>query len=90
MGTKIRLVKGQPDHDYPEGVEPVRGEDGKAVPLAAGVAIEVDDGLAGKPPSGTPGNKTYDPGSGLLAQTDKWEPAPKSASPVTSDEKGDN
>lgn len=69
----VRLVKGQPDHHYPEGVEPVRDEKGKVVPLAAGVPIEVDDEIA----------------KGLLAQNDKWERAPKSARPVTSDDDKD-
>ena len=90
MSTKIRLVKGQPEHHYPEGVEPVRDDAGKVVPLEPGVAIEVSDELAGKPPSGSPGNKTYDPGSGLLAQVDKWETAPKSSTPATSDTKDDD
>jgi hypothetical protein len=37
-----------------------------------GVPVSVPDDVAGRAPSGTPGEEGYDPGSGLLAQTDNW------------------
>lgn len=80
--TKVRLSKDAPAQKHVDGVEPVRNDEGEALPVQPGDVIEVDAEIAGKEPSGTPGNKTYDPGSGLLAQTDKWEPGPKTVAPV--------
>lgn len=34
--------------------------------------VDVPDELAGRPPSGVPFDEDYDPGEGLLAQTDSW------------------
>lgn len=40
-----------------------------------GETVELYPALAGRPPSGTPGDEGYDPGAGLLAQVDTWKPA---------------
>lgn len=41
--------------------------------LEPGEVFETTDEVAGKPPKGTPGEKGYHPGSGLLAQVDNYE-----------------
>lgn len=74
---KVRLKQGTVRH-LP-GVD-LLDDNGDALTVEAGTVIDVPDEIAGKPPKGEPGNKTYDPGSGLLAQTDVWETGPKSAS----------
>lgn len=45
--------------------------------VAAGEVVEVSAAHAGKAPSGTPDTDGYDPGQGLLAQVDNWQPATK-------------
>ena len=40
-----------------------------------GIPVAVPDGLAGRPPSGD------DPGAGLLAQPDNWQPAATATPP---------
>jgi hypothetical protein len=35
-------------------------------------SIDVPDELAGREPSGEPGDDGYDPGEGLLAQSESW------------------
>lgn len=67
---KIRLRKDQAAQIGVEGISEV---------VNPGDVIEVNDDVAGHPPSGTEGTKSHDLGSGLLAQSEKWEPAPKSA-----------
>lgn len=68
MPTTIHNVWGE-DLDLPL-------PDGTEVTVKAGESIEVeDDDFAGRSPSGTPGTKSYDPGSGLLAQEAKWRSA---------------
>lgn len=42
-----------------------------------GVAVEVPDDIAGRPPKGKPDADGYDPGEGLLALAHKWRPALK-------------
>lgn len=41
--------------------------------LTPGEVFEVDEKVAGRAPSGTPGADDYDPGEGLLAQVDNYE-----------------
>lgn len=41
--------------------------------LEPGEVFEVDEQLAGRAPSGTPGEDGYDPGEGLLAQVGNYE-----------------
>lgn len=52
-----------------------QGEDeGEGVAcLEPGETFEVDAKLAGRAPSGTPGEDDYDPGEGLLAQVGNFE-----------------
>lgn len=38
-----------------------------------GEVVEVPDDIAGRPPSGAPGEEKYDPGTGLLAQVGNFE-----------------
>lgn len=57
---------------------PLVDDKGEALTVEEGQVIEVPAEIAGKPPKGDPDSKTYDPGSGLLAQADVWEPGPKS------------
>lgn len=67
---KIRCV--DPDsHDY-EGGARIIAATGQAVPYRH--QVEVPDELAGRVPTGKPGDEDYDPGEGLLAQTDVWRP----------------
>lgn len=40
-----------------------------------GEEIEVESEHAGQPPKGDAGEKGFDPGSGMLAQTDVWQSA---------------
>jgi hypothetical protein len=47
--------------------------DRTGIVVEPGQAVEVPDDLVGKAPTGTPGTDDYDPGYGLLAQTDVWE-----------------
>lgn len=56
-----------------------------------GEVIEVDNDVAGYPPKGEPGTEGYDPGDGLLAQTDVWalaegEKAPRRRKANSTDE----
>lgn len=57
---------------------PLLDDNGDALLVEEGTVIEVPSEIAGKAPKGELGNKSYDPGEGLLAQTDVWEPGPKS------------
>lgn len=72
----IRCV--DPD-SHPEGTVPglqlarTIAATGQSCPF--GETVDVPDEVAGRPPSGTPGTKGYDPGEGLLAQTDVWQSA---------------
>lgn len=50
--------------------------------LRPGEPLDVDEALAGYPPSGTPGEDDHDPGAGLLAQTGNFVEADMSASTV--------
>jgi hypothetical protein len=50
--------------------------------LDHGDPVEVDEDVAGRSPSGTPGEDDYDPGAGLLAQTANFVEADLSASTV--------
>lgn len=80
---KVRRKQGAGAVRHIAGV-PLVDDDGKALTADEGTVIDVPDEIAGKPPKGEPGNKTYDPGDGLLAQSDVWEAGPKSA-PVKND-----
>lgn len=44
--------------------------------VAHGEFVDIDAALAGRPPTGTPGEEGYDPGAGLLAQVDVWRARP--------------
>jgi hypothetical protein len=50
-----------------------------------GQTVEVPAEIAGKEPTGEPGTKRYQPGEGLLAQPDNWQPGAKTR--TTSNEK---
>lgn len=50
--------------------------------LEPGDPVDVDEDVAGYPPSGTPGDDDYDPGAGLLAQATNFVEADMSASTV--------
>ena len=47
--------------------------------VTPGDTVEVDDGIAGRPPSGVPGEEHYDAGAGLLAQVANFIPAGSAA-----------
>jgi hypothetical protein len=52
-----------------------------------GETVELYPNLAGRAPSGDPGEDGYDPGEGLLAQVDTWRQAKSAKSkPVTTQE----
>lgn len=85
--TKVRLKGPGPVKHFPGGFV-LRDDKGKSLVVNPGDVVEVPADLAGKPPKGEPDHKTYDPGSGLLAQTDVWEPGPKSVPAENTPEEG--
>lgn len=42
------------------------------IDVALGDTVDVPDEIAGRAPSGVRGDEGFDPGSGLLAQSEKW------------------
>lgn len=61
--------------------------------LEPGEVFEVDEALAGRAPSGTPGEDDYDLGEGLLAQIGNFElandaPLPVAAEPAQPENEG--
>jgi hypothetical protein len=44
-----------------------------------GEVVQAPPDLAGRAPSGSPDDEGYDPGVGLLAQTDNWQSAKPAA-----------
>jgi hypothetical protein len=73
LGTKTILYSGP----FAAGVQIETGQW-----LDLGDPVEVDEKVAGRSPSGTPGEDDYDPGAGLLAQTANFVEADMSASTV--------
>jgi hypothetical protein len=73
LGTKNILYVGP----FAAGVEIDTGQW-----IDPGDPVEVDEDVAGRSPSGTPGEDDYDPGAGLLAQTANFAEADLSASTV--------
>lgn len=73
---KIKNVSGQPRQIAATGQE-----------VDAGGITDVRKEFAGRPPKGDPGDDNYDPGEGLLAQPDNWQPV---ASKASKDTEGDD
>lgn len=53
--------------------DPITGE--RVIVCVRGEPVEIPQGLAGRPPKGD------EPGDGLLAQVDAWQPAPPKPAP---------
>lgn len=76
--VKVRRKKGAGAVRHIPGF-PLLDDKGDALTVEEGAVVEVPAEIAGRPPKGEPGTKSYDPGEGFLAQTDVWEAGPKSA-----------